>query len=195
VLPAGPVQRPHVPILIAGGGERVTLRQVARHADASNFAASTLAGRAFTPDDVRRKLAALDAYCAEVGRPAESVLRSYVTLLTIVAPSAAAARRKRGAITFGPRLREAMRTSTVCGTPDDLVRFYRPILAAGISYLVFGVFHNDVETVRLLADEVMPALRADWRSPVPWAPPADGLAADAGRGAEPVPLGAWARTR
>ena len=26
----GPVQQPHIPILIAGGGERVTLRQVAR---------------------------------------------------------------------------------------------------------------------------------------------------------------------
>jgi alkanesulfonate monooxygenase SsuD/methylene tetrahydromethanopterin reductase-like flavin-dependent oxidoreductase (luciferase family) len=36
-LPAGPVQQPYVPVLIAGGGERVTLRQVAEYGDMSNF--------------------------------------------------------------------------------------------------------------------------------------------------------------
>src|SRR5579859_2426462 len=34
-LPFGPVQQPSVPILIAGGGERTTLRQVAQYADRS----------------------------------------------------------------------------------------------------------------------------------------------------------------
>jgi alkanesulfonate monooxygenase SsuD/methylene tetrahydromethanopterin reductase-like flavin-dependent oxidoreductase (luciferase family) len=65
----GPLQQPHVPLIIAGGGERVTLRQVAQHADASNFAASTLAGSAFTLEDVQRKYAVLRQHCAEIGRP------------------------------------------------------------------------------------------------------------------------------
>jgi alkanesulfonate monooxygenase SsuD/methylene tetrahydromethanopterin reductase-like flavin-dependent oxidoreductase (luciferase family) len=47
-----PVQQPHVPILIAGGGERVTLRQVAQYADVSNFASLAQAGSAFHLEDV-----------------------------------------------------------------------------------------------------------------------------------------------
>src|SRR5262249_33173194 len=56
-----PVQVPHVPLLLAGGGERVTLRQVAAHADACNFGPSDATGAAWGLPEVRRKLAALDA--------------------------------------------------------------------------------------------------------------------------------------
>ncbi len=55
----GPVQKPYVPVLIAGGGERVTLRQVARFADMCNFGASPITGGANTNEDVLRKLDAL----------------------------------------------------------------------------------------------------------------------------------------
>ncbi|HET6952146.1 MAG TPA: TIGR03560 family F420-dependent LLM class oxidoreductase [Acidimicrobiales bacterium] len=54
----------HVPILVGGSGERVTLRLVARHADACNLFGD--------PDTVRRKVAVLHRHCAAVDRdPAE----------------------------------------------------------------------------------------------------------------------------
>jgi F420-dependent oxidoreductase-like protein len=59
------VQRPRPPILIAGGGEKKTLRLVARYADACHLLD--------VPDgplggDLRRKLAVLREHCAAAGR-------------------------------------------------------------------------------------------------------------------------------
>jgi probable F420-dependent oxidoreductase len=63
-LRPGPVHG-HLPMLVAGTGERVLLRLVAEHADIWNMAADT-------PAHFRQKNLVLDHWCAEVGRdPAE----------------------------------------------------------------------------------------------------------------------------
>src|SRR5262249_1242910 len=46
-----PVQQPRIPILIGGGGERVTLRQVAQYADMSNFGPHIWTGSVFGLED------------------------------------------------------------------------------------------------------------------------------------------------
>jgi alkanesulfonate monooxygenase SsuD/methylene tetrahydromethanopterin reductase-like flavin-dependent oxidoreductase (luciferase family) len=84
-LRPGPVQEPHVPILIGGGGEKTTLRQVAELADVSNFAPHEWAGSAFDVSDVARKYGVLRDHCASIGRPYESVLRSHFTPLLVLA--------------------------------------------------------------------------------------------------------------
>lgn len=62
----GCVQEPHPPLLIAGGGERKTLRMVAQYADACNLLA-------FDMDTVRTKLEVLKAHCARLNRPYEDI--------------------------------------------------------------------------------------------------------------------------
>ncbi len=60
-----PVSAPRPPILIGGGGERKTLRLVAKYADACNLFA-------MDANDVRHKLEVLARHCEDVGRdPAE----------------------------------------------------------------------------------------------------------------------------
>src|SRR5512145_2323097 len=60
-----PISSPRPRILVGGGGERKTLRLVARHADACNLFASS-------PDDVAHKLEVLARHCDDEGRdPAE----------------------------------------------------------------------------------------------------------------------------
>jgi F420-dependent oxidoreductase-like protein len=56
-----PVQKPHPPILIGGGGEQLTLRVAAKHADLWNFNGSDV-------ETFRHKVAVLHRHCAEVGR-------------------------------------------------------------------------------------------------------------------------------
>lgn len=64
-----PVQRPGPPLWIGGGGERRTLRVVARHADVWNIIGGHI-------DDAVRKSEVLDRHCEEVGRDPGEIRRS-----------------------------------------------------------------------------------------------------------------------
>jgi F420-dependent oxidoreductase-like protein len=64
-----PLQRPHPPVLVGGGGERKTLRLVAQYADACNLFATT-------PEEVAAKLAVLDGHCADLGRDPATIERT-----------------------------------------------------------------------------------------------------------------------
>src|SRR5438128_7445171 len=54
------VQKPHIPILIGGGGEKVTLRLVARYGDACNVLGEL--------ETIKHKLAVLKEHCETLGR-------------------------------------------------------------------------------------------------------------------------------
>ncbi len=90
-----PVRRPHPPILIGGGGERKTLRLVARYGDACNLFDH------LGWDALRRKLEILERHCDAVGRPPAEVEKT--TLGTVVpgTPSADVIRRCRQAAAIG----------------------------------------------------------------------------------------------
>jgi F420-dependent oxidoreductase-like protein len=60
-----PLSRPHPPILVAGGGEKKTLRMVAQYADACNL---------YGPiETIRAKLAILKGHCDALGRDYASI--------------------------------------------------------------------------------------------------------------------------
>ncbi|QQS25561.1 MAG: LLM class F420-dependent oxidoreductase [Actinomycetota bacterium] len=68
-----PISSPRPRILVGGGGERKTLRLVARYADACNlFAAS--------PDEVAGKLAVLDRHCEAEGREPAAIERTLLAM-------------------------------------------------------------------------------------------------------------------
>jgi alkanesulfonate monooxygenase len=59
-----PLQRPHPPILIGGGGEQKTLRLVAKYAQACNL---------FAGPELERKFDVLRQHCAELGRDYDEI--------------------------------------------------------------------------------------------------------------------------
>lgn len=62
------VQQPHIPLLIAGNGERVTLKLVAQYGDACNIHGD--------PATLKHKFAVLKEHCGTMGRDYQSIHRS-----------------------------------------------------------------------------------------------------------------------
>jgi alkanesulfonate monooxygenase SsuD/methylene tetrahydromethanopterin reductase-like flavin-dependent oxidoreductase (luciferase family) len=151
----GPIQQPYVPVLIAGGGEQVTLRQVAQYADMSNFAAHSWTGSAFSLEDITRKYRALRAHCEATGRPYDAILRSYSTV-ALLARTPSAVEVKKAADPLG--IRDFLLSSTVAGTPSEVIPYYQALVDCGVQYFMVGVYSQDRETLSLLAEEVIPAL-------------------------------------
>ena len=84
------LSRPRVPIMVGGGGERVTLRLVARYADACNVFGG--------PDVVAHKYAVLREHCDEVGRPYEEIERSTLQRVNLALEESAAVVERFGAL-------------------------------------------------------------------------------------------------
>ena len=155
-LPFGPIQRPYVPLLIAGGGEQVTLRQVAQYADASNFGPHVYTGSASRLEDVVRKYTALCAHCEALKRPVKSILCTHITLPLVLGETPDVIAAKQEAVP--PALREKLRAGTLAATPHEAITYYNALIQAGIRYFIIGIFPNDLATLQLFVRQVMPAL-------------------------------------
>lgn len=70
-----PIQKPSPPILVGGSGERITLKIVAKYADACNLFGSV--------ETIKRKLDVLKEHCKSVGRDYESILKTKLDLVVI----------------------------------------------------------------------------------------------------------------
>jgi alkanesulfonate monooxygenase SsuD/methylene tetrahydromethanopterin reductase-like flavin-dependent oxidoreductase (luciferase family) len=147
-LRAGSAPDERVPILLAGGGERVTLRQVAELADATNLGPANLNGDAWTTEDVRRKHAVLRGHCERIGRPYDSVLRTHRLAVRLRRDAPRAFERAAGGIPGEQYLR-------LTGTPRDAVDLYLELVDAGVRYFT-AVVPGDEETLRRLGEEVLP---------------------------------------
>jgi alkanesulfonate monooxygenase SsuD/methylene tetrahydromethanopterin reductase-like flavin-dependent oxidoreductase (luciferase family) len=150
--------QPAIPVLIAGGGERGTLRQVAQYADVSNFGAHHLTGGAVSLEDVRRKCQVLQAHCQQIGRDPQGILRSYLTLPFFLGKTPQALARKQEALPTA--VRTLFQASTVALQPQQAIDYFRGLMEAGIQYVIVGATLQDTETLELLCTDVLPALSA-----------------------------------
>ncbi len=139
-----PVQQPHPPVWIGGGGEQLTLRVVARHADASNFGGK--------PHEWAHKAEVLQRHCKDVGRDYDEIRKTY-TLVCYLAPTRAEAERRAG---------DALRREhpPFAGEPTELREHLEELADLGFDLfqLVFAGF-PETDDMRLFADQVLPAFQ------------------------------------
>ena len=137
-------RKPHPSFWIGGSGEQVTLKLVARFADACNVGGGD-------PDAVERKLAVLRRHCDEVGRDYDSIIKS-TSIEDIVLV-------RRGETPEAAMERAHSATGVVfVGTPEALVERLRALAERGIDYVIvsFPRLAYDLEPLNRFADEVAP---------------------------------------
>jgi F420-dependent oxidoreductase-like protein len=148
-----PVQQPHPPIWIGGGGEKVTLRILAQHGDASNFGGPLEA--------VQHKCEVLQQHCRDVGRDYDAITKStsfepVIVRATEKEARAAAERVKPDNVVSV----DEWAKSALIGTPAQCVERIQAYERIGVSYFIlyFQGIADDLEPLRLFAEQVLPAV-------------------------------------
>jgi alkanesulfonate monooxygenase SsuD/methylene tetrahydromethanopterin reductase-like flavin-dependent oxidoreductase (luciferase family) len=146
-----PVQE-HLPLLIGGGGEKKTLRIVARYGDACNVGGGL--------DNVKHKDEVLRRHCEEVGRDESEIERTVGMGVCIIRDDPAEARRALEA-TFEHNGRGRVWRNQLIGTPEQVAETMRPFLGIGFRHFIIGFpSPYDAESMERLARDVRPMLEA-----------------------------------
>jgi F420-dependent oxidoreductase-like protein len=145
ILEPKPVQKPHPPIMIGGSGEQLTLRAVARHANACNLFGP--------PDMVRQKLEVLKRHCEAEKRDYNEIERTNTIGFLIARDEAALAAKRQ-------RLDVPAQYMGVAGTVAQIADLVGKYKDAGSQLLIYSTWRNDPETHELMASEIMPKFKA-----------------------------------
>src|SRR5229473_1091079 len=136
------VQQPHIPLLIGGGGEQVTLKLVAQYADACNVGGDL--------PIIKHKLAVLKQHCEDLGRDYNSIKRTALIDDCAIAETEEAAIAK-----LTPEQRadlENMRQEALIGTPAMIRQRLAEYEEAGIQEIIVRfVDATQLESIRLFA--------------------------------------------
>ena len=139
-----PLSQPHPPILIGGGGEKRTLRLVAKYGDACNLhlgAHPKLRGyseRSYMnyrtrKERLRHKLDVLRRHCESVGRDYDEIDKSVLSPLEV----------SPGAL-----------------TPGEVVGMCQELSEIGINYVVFNMPNDhEITPIEVIGEEVIPEIR------------------------------------
>lgn len=158
-----PLQDGGIPLWIAGGGEKVTLKIAAKYAQYTNFVSE--------PEGFAHKSEILAAHCKDVGTDFEAIVRS-ANINTVIGSSESEVKdriervRARLSGVAGDAATDAM-ISTMsapgsgAGTPEQLVESLQRLKGLGCEYVIcyFPEAAYDRSGIELFEREVIPALQ------------------------------------
>jgi F420-dependent oxidoreductase-like protein len=145
-----PIQSPRPQVLIGGGGEQLTLRVVARLADAANFGGK--------PHEFAHKCDVLRGHCDDVGRDYDEIQKTW-------SPEVFVREDDQEIISGGTRSFigepfDSWRDGNLVGTPEQVVEKVLAYVELGCTgFYPWCSDYPDTETMRLFAEQVMPEVR------------------------------------
>ena len=159
-----PLQEGGIPLWIAGGGEKVTLRIAAQYADYTNFAGK--------PEEFAHKSEVLRGHTEQLGTDFDRIVRS-ANYNTVIAPTEAEVADRIDAIEarVAPILGEEQTagfmseyrsgTAAGVGTPEQVVEKLAAMKQLGLGYSIhyFPEAAYDRSGIELFEREVIPALQ------------------------------------
>ncbi|OFE14565.1 LLM class F420-dependent oxidoreductase [Humibacillus sp. DSM 29435] len=152
-----------IPMWIAGGGEKVTLKIAAEYADYTNFDGSA--------DEFDHKSEVLRGHCADAGRDFDSIVRSANYNVVIGETEAEVEDRlafygdllRRGGVAEAKVAEQVagLRTQPAVGTPEQIVTTLKGMEAKGMTYAItyFAEAAYDRSGIELFESSVAPELR------------------------------------
>lgn len=156
-----PLQDGGIPLWIAGGGEKKTLRIAAKYANYTNFSGE--------PEDFQRKSEVLAAHCKDVGTDFDAIVRS-ADYNTLIGETEKDVRDRLAWLRahYEPHLPADVLESTyqmwangyLVGTPEQIIERLTKMRQMGLTYTIhyFAEAAYDRSGIELFAREVIPAL-------------------------------------
>jgi F420-dependent oxidoreductase-like protein len=149
-----PVQKPHPPIVIGGGGEKLTLKVTAKHADRFDW------GYMPSIEDYEHKLKILKKHCEAVGRNFHEIEKSCWPMgQTFLAENQQDLKKKLPQWLPKGVTQKDFTQKNFVGTPKDCIKQIRQYRELDINHfmLFFGDF-PDLKGLNLFAEKVVPNL-------------------------------------
>ncbi len=137
------VQKPHIPLLIGGGGEKVTLKLVAQYGDACNVGGDL--------ETIKHKFNVIKQHCETVGRDYEAIHRTSTAFCSIAETDELALAQVPEMVKkmFGDRIQSAL-----IGSPDTIRQRLAQYEEAGVQELIIGFINRtSLDPIHLFAKE------------------------------------------
>ncbi len=132
--------------MVGGGGEQLTLRLVAKHADWWNLSGNTA-------ENYAHKVEVLRGHCEVVGRDIKSIVKTWSADCVALAETEAEAQRILQASPYN--------NHPIVGTPDQVVAQLQRFIDLGVEYMFMRIVDFPrTDGIKLFMREVAPRLRA-----------------------------------
>ncbi|MEM2111325.1 MAG: TIGR03560 family F420-dependent LLM class oxidoreductase [Candidatus Bathyarchaeia archaeon] len=156
-----PIQKPHPPILIGGGGEKYTLSVVAKHADKWNYG--------WGIEGYRKKKQALQKHCESIGRDIREIKFTYTSDLIVAETRKEAEElfvnwREQQSKVLGKKVKvnlEEFRSSQILGSTEEALETLERIVKElnVTEFILYMPVATDLKLMNLLHKDVVKPLK------------------------------------